>query len=100
MIEVHLLLALEEEVIDKLLLPVAVGVPLEAADAGVDEVQVQHGDVRPCAEGRGELEGCCHRIISKTSSEGKSVKASSETYSCARHCPPLSACPLPRRPPT
>lgn len=56
-VEMHLLLAFEEEVIDELLLPVAVGVALEAADAGVDEVEVKHGDVGPGAESRGKLEG-------------------------------------------
>jgi hypothetical protein len=44
-------------VVDQLLLPSAVFVALEAAYAGVEEVEVQHGDVGPGAEGRFEVEG-------------------------------------------
>lgn len=45
MVEMHLLFAVEEEVVDELLLPVAKGVTLEAARAGLEEVEMKHGDV-------------------------------------------------------
>lgn len=50
MVEMHLLFALEEEVVDELLLPVAERVALEAARAGLEEVEMEHGDVRPGTE--------------------------------------------------
>lgn len=56
MVDMHLLLALEEEVVDELLLPASVSVSLEHPYAGVDEVQVKHGNMRPGAKGRRELE--------------------------------------------
>lgn len=56
MVNMHLLLALEEKVVDELLLPVSVCVSLEASYAGVDEVEVQHGDVRPSAKGGRQFE--------------------------------------------
>lgn len=58
MVDVHLLLAFEEEVINELLLPVAVHVAVEATYPGVEKVEVQHGYVGPRAECWFELEVC------------------------------------------
>lgn len=45
--------------VDELLLPVAEGVALEAADAGLEEVKTEHGNVGPGAEAGLEAESCC-----------------------------------------
>lgn len=57
-VDVHLLLALEEEVVRQLVLPVVEGVAVEAAYARVDEVEVEHCYVGPGAKGGRELEFC------------------------------------------
>ena len=66
MIDVHLLLALEEEVVDELMLPVPVDVAVEAAYPGVEEIEVQHGYVGPGAECRTELEDYLRREMLET----------------------------------
>lgn len=60
-VDVHLLLALKEEVVDELLLPAAISVSLEHSYAGVDEIEVKHGNMRPGAKGGRELESCFKR---------------------------------------
>lgn len=98
MVEMHLLLAFEEEVIDELLLPVTVSFAVEAASAGVNQVKVQHGDVGPGAEGRRELESCEEDIeLATITSEGET--GAGEQYCHARRCLRQAACPPPRHPP-
>lgn len=65
MVDVHLLLALEEEVVCELVLPVVEALAVEAAYSGVDKVEVKHSDMGPGAEGGRKLEGCCKYRVSK-----------------------------------
>ena len=60
--ELHALLGVVEEVVRQLGLPHLVGVGFEAARAHEDQVHVQHGDLRPGAESREEVEVCRGRI--------------------------------------
>ena len=45
-----------EGVVDELLLPVSVFVSLEASYAGIEEIEVKHGDMRPGAKRGRQLE--------------------------------------------
>lgn len=58
MAEIHLTLRLVEEMVDELGMPVLVDVLVQTPEADDEEVEVEHGHLRPGAECREELEIC------------------------------------------